>query len=337
MDKLDPIGLNLCQMEQGNDSRCLGVQATRLYPLRDPTISPLCFACFFPPKRIQLDVCLVFIMALDNRDALDFPESDRAFLEAHLPPQDGTTPRADMPFTTLTFATSLDSSLALSPGARTVLSGPQSKAMTHYLRSRHDGISIGVGTTVADDPGLNCRVAGVGGYGSEGLHGQPRPIVIDPSARWDFSDDSKLFQLCRQGRGRAPWIVTTLPKLPSERQALLERYGGRVISVNMTTTDGSHQIDWDSLLVTLRREGLRSVMIEGGGQVINSLLAPPYMSLIDSVIVTIAPTWLGQGGVVVSPARRFDGEGNAMSAARLKNVKWYPFGEDVVLCGQMKS
>jgi hypothetical protein len=37
--------------------------------------------------------------------------------------------RSQMPFTTLTFATSLDSSLALSPGARTVLSGPQSKAM----------------------------------------------------------------------------------------------------------------------------------------------------------------------------------------------------------------
>lgn len=273
-------------------------------------------------------------MAPTPRDALDFPESDRGFLNPHLPPQVGTAD--DLPFTTLTFATSLDSSLALSPGARTVLSGPQSKAMTHYLRSRHDGILIGVGTAVADDPGLNCRIAGVGGYGNEGLNGQPRPVVIDPSARWDFSDDSKLFQLCREGRGRAPWIVTALDQPPPEKQALLEKYGGRFISLEMPKSEaGRHQINWHDLLVTLKSNGLLSVMVEGGGQVINSLLSPSHMSLLNSVIVTIAPTWLGQGGVVVSPARRFDDGGNAISAARLTNVKWYPFGEDVVLCGQV--
>ncbi|KAJ5189941.1 hypothetical protein N7472_008955 [Penicillium cf. griseofulvum] len=271
------------------------------------------------------------------RDVLEFPKSDRGFLEPHLPPKDDTASQSDLPFTTLTFATSLDSSLALSPGARTVLSGPQSKAMTHYLRSRHDGIIIGVGTAVADDPGLNCRISGVGGYGKEGLDGQPRPVVIDPTARWEFSDDSKLFQLCREGRGRAPWIITAVEKLDPEKQGLLERYGGRFIPVKMIRLHtGGHQIDWQDLLVTLKSNGLGSVMIEGGGQVIKSLLSPQYMSLLNSVIVTIAPTWLGEGGVVVSPARRFDENGNAISAARLKNVKWYPFGEDVVLCGQVK-
>ena len=182
--------------------------------------------------------------------------------------------------------------------------------MTHYLRSRHDGIVIGVGTAVADDPGLNCRITGVGGYGQEGLAGQPRPVVIDPTARWEFSDDSKLFQLCREGRGLAPWIITAVENPNSEKQALLERYGGRFISAKMIRTHtGRHQIDWPDLLVTLKSNGLESVMIEGGGQVIKSLLSPSYMSLLDSVIVTIAPTWLGEGGVVVSPARRFD-EGN---------------------------
>lgn len=275
-------------------------------------------------------------MSKAPRDALEFPEADRVFLEPQLPPLDGSTPRPDMPFTTLTFATSLDSSLALSPGTRTVLSGPQSKAMTHYLRSRHDGILIGVGTALADDPGLNCRIAGVGGYGGEGLESQPRPIVIDPSLRWDFSEESKLFQLCREGRGRGPWIVTTVREPPSENVALLTKYGGQFIFLNIPTSEsGNHRIDWKQLLLALRTKGLRSVMIEGGGHVINSLLEPSYMALIDRVIVTIAPTWLGQGGVVVSPARRFDGEGNPISAARLKNVQWYPFGEDVVLCGQV--
>lgn len=268
---------------------------------------------------------------------MDFPEADRGFLEPLLPQKNASAARPDLPFTTLTFATSLDSALALSPGARTVLSGPQSKAMTHYLRSRHDGILIGVGTALADDPGLNCRIAGVGGYGGQGLDGQPRPIVIDPSARWDFSEHSKLFQLCQQGRGRAPWIVTASQDISPEKTALLEKYGGKFITLDMEKLEsGNHRFDWRTLLVTLRSNGLQSVMVEGGAQIINSLLAPQSMALIDSVIVTIAPTWLGQGGVVVSPARRHDSGGNAISAARLTDVKWHPFGEDVVLCGRVK-
>ncbi|RSL94543.1 hypothetical protein CDV31_014286 [Fusarium ambrosium] len=271
------------------------------------------------------------------KDALDFPESDREFLEPHLPPKDGTTPTPDAPFVTLTFATSLDSSLALSPGAPTAISGPQSKAMTHYLRSRHDGILIGVGTAVADDPSLKCRIIGVGGYGSEGLDGQPRPIVIDPTARWDFTSNSKLFKLCREGKGRAPWIVTAAKNPPAEKAALLEQYGGKFVVMDITTSDiGEHRLDWHELMLKLKENGLASVMIEGGGQVINSLLEPQNLATISSVIVTIAPTWLGQGGVVVSPARRHDDTGKAIPAARLAGAKWYPFGEDVVLCGKVK-
>ncbi|OJJ50252.1 hypothetical protein ASPZODRAFT_128882 [Penicilliopsis zonata CBS 506.65] len=283
------------------------------------------------------------------RDALEFPASDRVFLEPHLPPLDSSatpaTPSTTTPFTTLTFATSLDSALALSPGTRTVLSGAQSKAMTHYLRSRHDGILIGVGTAVADDPGLNCRILGVSGYESElesesqslsqELHGQPRPVVIDPNARWGFSEESKLFQLCREGKGRAPWIVVTqatAQSIPFDKTRLLERYGGRFITVSSSSSDS---LDWRAILETLKMNGLSSVMIEGGGQVINSLLEPPNLGLIDSVIVTIAPTWLGRGGVVVSPARRVDEGGNAIPAARLRDVVWYPLGEDVVLCGRI--
>lgn len=271
------------------------------------------------------------------KDAMEFPESDREFLEPHLPPKDGSTPHPDSPFVTLTFATSLDSSLALSPGAPTAISGPQSKAMTHYLRSRHDGILIGVGTAVADDPSLNCRLVGVGGYGGEGLAGQPRPIVIDPTARWDFTGNSKLFKLCREGRGRPPWIVTAVKEPPAEKESLLQEYGGRYVKVDFTTSDtGRSRLDWGDLLLTLKNSGLNSVMIEGGSQVINTLLEPEYLPKISMVILTIAPTWLGQGGVVVSPARRLDEGGNAIPAARLAGAKWYPFGEDVVLCGRVQ-
>lgn len=200
---------------------------------------------------------------------------------------------------------------------------------------------------MADDPSLNCRLAGVGGYGGPGLARQPQPIVVDPSGRWAFTAASKLFQLCREGRGRPPWIVTAaLEGFPSpspplaERRALLEAYGGRYVPVALRGDDAGEEqqrrLDWHELFVTLKRNGLDSVMVEGGGQIINSLLEPPYLSEINSVIVTIAPTWLGQGGVVVSPARRRDEAGTAIPAARLADAKWHPFGEDVVLCGSIK-
>ncbi|KAJ8108835.1 hypothetical protein ONZ43_g6305 [Nemania bipapillata] len=73
-------------------------------------------------------------------------------------------------------------------------------------------------------------------------------------------------------------------------------------------------------------------MIEGGGAVINSLLGE-NADLVDSVIVTIAPVWLGEGGVVVSPPRTTRGADRPV--ARLSDTKWVPLGEDVVLCGRI--
>lgn len=316
-------------------------------------------------------------------EALHFPQSERPFLEPYLPsyqeikisPIAGQSKENEQirPFTTLTFATSLDSSLSIAPGVRTVLSGPQSKAMTHYLRSRHDAILIGVGTAIADDPGLNCRIEGSGGYGKQqiptessgndsikecdsgeaafrtireqqGMLHQPRPIIIDPRARWMPHETSKIFQLVKEGRGKAPFVVIAKSTdRPPSAQALLEKYGGKYIALETISSEhgseAEYQFDWDVIFKMLAtRENIKSLMIEGGGAIINSLLSDQrYSALIDSVIVTIAPTWLGQGGVVVSPQRCHDTHGNPIPASRLRDVKWYPFGEDVVLCGRIKE
>ncbi|KAM0328219.1 hypothetical protein ACHAQA_005628 [Verticillium albo-atrum] len=264
-------------------------------------------------------------------ERLRFPAVDAAKLEAHLPSKQSIAQATSnsRPFVTLTFATSLDSSLSLAPGTRTRLSGAESKAMTHYLRSRHEAICVGVGTVVADDPALNCRIEGVG------LTKQPRPIIIDPSGRWEVSARSKVLEVARAGRGLAPYVITSRQDVDPARKGLLEQHGGKFITVK---TDAASRglFAWRDILAALHDEGLKSLMIEGGGQVINSLLAPASHELVDSVIVTIAPTWLGQGGVVVSPDR-VEQNGTPISAARLSHVSWHPFGEDVVLCGRLGS
>jgi 2,5-diamino-6-(ribosylamino)-4(3H)-pyrimidinone 5'-phosphate reductase len=124
---------------------------------------------------------------------------------------------------------------------------------------------------------------------------------------------------------------------PEDSISILTEHGGKFIYVEpkKAASSGRGRFDWHDILDVLSREGLSSLMVEGGAQIINSLLDSQYHSLVDSVIVTIAPTWLGEGGVVVSPARAHDEQGVPIPAARLSDVKWHPFGEDVVLCGRL--
>ncbi|TKA44247.1 hypothetical protein B0A49_13549, partial [Cryomyces minteri] len=240
-----------------------------------------------------------------SRDVLHFPPSDRAFLDPYLPPTSNATstttdttattttttpPRPTRPFTTLTFATSLDSALALAPSTPTPLSGPASKAMTHYLRARHDAILVGVGTALADDPSLNCRLAGAG------VQGQPRPVVLDPRVRWDVAA-SRVLGLARAGRGRAPWVVVAADVDARQRDAL-EAGGGAYLTLPAAAASAPAAFAWEDVLALLAARGITSVMVEGGGAVINALLLPQHAPLVDAVVVTIAPTWLGRGGVV---------------------------------------
>jgi 2,5-diamino-6-(ribosylamino)-4(3H)-pyrimidinone 5'-phosphate reductase len=264
-------------------------------------------------------------------ESLSFPETEAQKLGDYMPPTteasiNGQVSAAERrrPIVTLTFATSLDSSLSLAPGTRTALSGPRSKAMTHYLRSQHEAICVGVGTVIADDPALNCRLAHA--------TNQPRPVIIDPLARWPVTRLSMVLQRAREGSGKAPFVLTRLRDPPAEAVALVEEHGGMYICVD---ADESGRFRWDDIFAVLHQQGIHSVMVEGGGAVINSLLGAENHPLIDSVIVTIAPTWLGQGGVVVSPDRRWEGV-TPVPAARLKETTWIPLGEDVVLCGRLQ-
>ncbi|KAL9093032.1 MAG: hypothetical protein Q9165_004170 [Trypethelium subeluteriae] len=261
-----------------------------------------------------------------SSSTLVFPPYDREVLEPYLPLRTPAN-HGSLPFTTLTFATSLDSAISFSPGVQTTLSGPESKAMTHYLRSRHEAILVGVGTVLADDPSLNCRLEGIAS------EQQPRPVVIDPAVRWDVSK-SKCLSLAQQGTGKAPYIVCVQSNPPFGQRKALEAAGGKYIYMGFedAVTDDGFRFTWNSILATLRDEGLHSVMIEGGGSIINSLLVPPEAELISSVILTIAPTWLGQGGVVVSPERK-----EKQKQLRLQHPKWHPLGEDIILCGTLRG
>ncbi|KAI9721094.1 MAG: hypothetical protein M1812_002575 [Candelaria pacifica] len=252
---------------------------------------------------------------------LTFPTSSQTPLYPYLPSNPPSP--SPLPHITLTYATSLDSSLSLSPGLQTHLSGPLSKAMTHYLRSKHSAILIGVGTAIADNPGLNCRLENVG------LREQPRPIVVDPNRRWRFEGEERVLRNWREGRGKG--LVVISKKGGEERDLVLEGNGGEVWEV-----EGGEEgkIAWEEIFRCCKGRGVDSVMVEGGGMVVNELLRRENLWMVGSLIVTIAPTYLGRGGVVVSPEGRIDEQGRPVAALRLGDVRWLPMGEDVVLCGK---
>ncbi|KAL9039454.1 MAG: hypothetical protein Q9180_002516 [Flavoplaca navasiana] len=267
-------------------------------------------------------------------NTLRFPEELRPFLEPYLPRHDMAFTEDGLPHVTLTYATSLDSSLSLAPGIQTVLSGPHSKAMTHYLRSKHDAIIVGVRTALADNPALNCRVEGVGGYGGLGWEGQPRPVIIDPGARWLLTPQTRVIRTVSEGKGKGPWIIIAPGfAMDPNRIEMLKYYGGKYLG--LTDFDKRWRLRWEAILRALAAEGIRSVMIEGGGMVINELLRPEHSNLVSSVVVTVAPTYLGQGGVTVSPPPKVDAARRPQPAMRFKDVRWQSFGEDAVMCGRI--
>ncbi|KAJ5498403.1 Bacterial bifunctional deaminase-reductase C-terminal [Penicillium expansum] len=262
-------------------------------------------------------------------DTLSFPQFSLDFLHPYLP---NPSERRELPHVTLSYASSMDSKISLQPGMQTVLSGPEAKLMTHYLRSRHDAILVGVGTVLADNPGLNCRLEGAGGFGGLGRMWQPRPVIIDPMGRWPVHPECRMLRTAVEGKGKAPWVGL---KSTPQTLVMLKGYGGdflRIVEYNQ-----HWRLRWEAVFRALASEGIKSVMIEGGGTVLSELLNPEYTSFIDSIIVTVAPTYLGRGGVNVSPDSKQDQEGTPNAALNPRDVKWMPLGQNVIMCGKIRE
>ena len=240
-------------------------------------------------------------------DTLFFPPSQSSFLTPYLPSSQPPRQQSQqfpniLPYITLTYATSLDSYLSVHPSVPTPISGPLSKSMTHHLRASHDAILIGAGTAISDNPTLNCRIAGAGGYGGLGWSSHPRPIIIDPTARWNITYNSAMLTAARAGRGKGPWIIVgpgVTP--PADKLKLLSDHGGKYLALK--AFDARYRLAWTDILRALGAEGIKSVMVEGGATVINDLLGPENLGFVDCVVLTVAAMYLGRGGVGVAPLR----------------------------------
>ncbi|MFA5183246.1 MAG: GTP cyclohydrolase II [Syntrophales bacterium] len=209
------------------------------------------------------------------------------------------------PLVTLTYAQSLDGSIAARPGHPLHISCPGSQTFTHSLRAAHDAILVGIGTVLADNPRLNVRL--VPGK-------NPQPIVLDSRLR--FPSYANLLK-----NGNPLWIATTL-SAEASRQERLEKQGARIFRLPEGSCGG---IDLTALLSKLGEMGIISLMVEGGAQVITSFITS---RLVDQVIVTVAPVLVGGLRVLDSSPQMPLG-----NFPRLTQVSFHQVGEDLVLWG----
>ncbi|GAB9463642.1 Rib7, arfc [Globisporangium polare] len=265
-----------------------------------------------------------------------------------------TGSHAAIPFVTLTYAQSIDGSIAAVRGSPTLLSGARSMQMTHMLRTMHDAILVGVGTILADNPSLNARFA-------EGRN--PKPVIVDTSLRCPLTIKLFTSSACEK-----PVILcgdTSASTELQQRRHALEQVGATVIECRTAAdASGAPHVDIRHGLERLLQHGVQRVMVEGGAAVLTACLQESARAhLVDSVVVTIAPTFIGglravgslvtatavaptnvisatTGSVESNSSATRPAAGVAPSAAaatfpRLRQPTYHPLGDDLVLVGRL--
>lgn len=208
------------------------------------------------------------------------------------------------PFFTLSYAQSIDGSISLNAESSLSLSGSASLKLTHLLRAHHDALLIGINTTLVDNPRLNVRHV-------EG--DDPQPIVLDCLLR--FPEDAKMLS----ASSKRPILIAT-DQAPADKQRRLEERG---ISVYRIEQSSDGHVDLMALRTLLTRLGIKTVMVEGGSEVINAFLRD---DLIDYCVITIAPKLIGGLRAVEKPCRPM---------LELKDCSYQPLGGDLILYGAL--
>ncbi len=209
------------------------------------------------------------------------------------------------------WAMTLDGKIATRTGASRWISSESSRAVAHRLRGRMDAVLIGARTAIRDDPLLTARPTGLR---------TPTRIVLDTQAA--LPDGSQLVRTARQ----TPVLVAVGEQAPA---ADVDRLRAAGCEVFVCRGDGSAS-RLDDLLRELGRRRMTNVLVEGGAQVIGSLLDAGQ---IDEVHVFIAPRLLG--GVQAPGPVAGVGAALMTDSIQLEGVEVQSTGGDVYLQGRI--
>lgn len=205
------------------------------------------------------------------------------------------------PFVTLKLATTLDGRIALPSGESRWITGERARMHTHAERARHDGVLVGIGTALADDPELTCRLPGMRAAG-------PVRIVADSRARLPVTS-----KLAASARTTPVWILS------AQQNASLLQAGVKIVPVPAPESG----VDLAAALKALASEGLTRVLVEGGATLASALLRA---GLVDRLLWYRAATVMGEGISAVASL----GLGALKDLPRFKREETIRLGEDVL-------
>ena len=177
-----------------------------------------------------------------------------------------------LPFVTVKYSQSLDGRIATSKGDSRWISSEASRRFAHRLRARHDAIMVGIGTVLADDPQLTVRLV-------KGRN--PLRVVLDSRLRTPLN--AQVLQ------GEAKTLIVTTDAHAKKKVNTIQKQGKVVLPVQRDTKG---RVELKTLIQVLAKWGISSILVEGGREVITSLLKG---GLVNRVVIITAPLIVGKG------------------------------------------
>src|SRR5579864_3600035 len=154
----------------------------------------------------------------------------------------------------------------------------------HLLRAQCDAILVGIGTVLADDPLLTCRLPGMEAR-------SPVRVVLDSALR--MPADSRLVHSARQ---TPLWLMTS----ETAEAAAVTRLGAAGAQViRLAPKAAASGLDLHAALHALSERGITRLLVEGGSRVASAFVAA---DLVDEVWLLRGPDPIGEGGVAALDA-----------------------------------
>jgi riboflavin-specific deaminase-like protein len=197
----------------------------------------------------------------------------------------------------------MDGRIATHTGDAKWISGEPERRVAHAMRAGCDAVLVGARTLLQDDPQLTVRMV---------PGASPLRVVLDSTLRTPLtakvlSEDAATLLLCR-------------PDADPARRRALAATGVMVRDVG----GGPGGLRIPEVLGLLRSLGITSLLVEGGGRVITSILRA---GAVDRVVVSVSPTIIGAGVDAVGPL----GISRVSEGIRLVNRSVYLAGDDVLM------
>ncbi len=214
--------------------------------------------------------------------------------------------RKKTPFVAMKYAMTADGKIASYCGKSKWITGESARYHVHELRSKYSAIMVGVGTVLADDPLLNCRIE---------EKRNPVRIICDTYLKTPM--ESHLVRTAKE----IPLIIATC----CNDELLCKAYVDKGCCIlNVKEKDGF--VDLNDLMIRLGEMQIDSVLLEGGGNLNWSAL---NCRIVNKVYTYIAPKIIG-GKLAKSPV---EGQGFSSpdSAVQMEIESFRKIGDDILI------